>query len=313
MDLNDLDILIVNYNSTNALLQCLDSIFKTNGDIFIKVFVYDNNSHDNVDAILRKFPQVDLVKSRCNNGFACGVNSLLEKGIAPYVMLLNPDTIVFKGLFEKSLNYMDANQDVGIMGPKVVNRDGSTQGSARSFPSLHTALFGRSSLLTKLFPGNRFSRANILTLDSDGKTLIEADWVSGACMIVRRKAMEDIGAMDERFFMYWEDADWCKRMWQKRWKVVYNPCGSIMHYVGGSSSKSIFRSVFSFHRSTYKFFKKYNQESFFLSHFPIIIILYLRCFMVVLMHGGKRIKNHILGIGKSKKYEIDHSLFKRQK
>ena len=259
MELSHFDILIVNYNSTDVLHRCLDSIFGTKRDIFIKVFVYDNNSHDDVDTILCKFPQVDLVKSRCNNGFTRGVNYLLEKGTAPYVMLLNPDTIVFKGLFEKSLNYMDANQDVGIMGPKVVNRDGSTQGSARSFPLLNTALFGRSSLLTRLFPGNRFSRTNILTLDSDGKTLIEADWVSGACMIVRRKAMEDIGAMDERFFMYWEDADWCKRMWQKGWKVVYNPCASIKHYIGGSSSKSIYRSVFSFHRSTYKFFKKYNK------------------------------------------------------
>jgi GT2 family glycosyltransferase len=310
--LNHFDILIVNYNSTDALLKCLDSVFNTNGDIFIKVFVYDNNSHDNVDAILRKFPQVDLVKSRCNNGFARGVNCLLEKGRAPYVMLLNPDTIIFKDLFEKSLNYMDANQDVGIMGPKVVNRDGSTQGSARSFPSLHTALFGRSSLFTRLFPNNRFSRANILTLDSDGKKLIEADWVSGACMIVRRKAMKDIGAMDERFFMYWEDADWCKRMWQKRWKVIYNPCVSIMHYVGGSSSQSIFRSVLSFHRSTYKFFKKYNQDSSFLLHTSMKFIIYLRFCVIISMHGAKEIKNRILRIGRSKKHETDHFFFKRQ-
>ncbi len=295
--MNSLDILIVNYNSTEALLKCLDSIFDTNGYIDVKVFVYDNNSHDDVDAILHKFPQIDLVKSPCNNGFARGVNCMLEKGRAPYVMLLNPDTIVFKGLFEKSLNYMDANQDVGIMGPKVVNRDWSTQGSARSFPSLHTALFGRSSLLTRLFPNNRFSRANILTLDSDGKASIEADWVSGACMIARRKAMKDIGAMDERFFMYWEDADWCKRMWQKGWKVIYNPCVSMQHYVGGSSSKSIFRSVFSFHRSTYKFFKKYNQKSSFVLCILIIFILHIRFCLVILMHGVKVTKNRILGIG----------------
>jgi GT2 family glycosyltransferase len=313
MDLNYLDLLIVNYNSTDALFQCLDSIFNTNGDIVIKVFVCDNNSHDYVDTILHKFPQIDLVKNRCNNGFAKGVNCLLKKGTAPYVMLLNPDTIVFKGLFEKSLNYMNVNQDAGIMGPKIVNRDGSTQGSARSFPSLHTALFGRSSLFTRLFPNNRFSRANILTLDSNGKTSIEADWVSGACMIVRRKAMKDIGAMDERFFMYWEDADWCKRMWQKGWKVVYNPCASIMHYVGVSSNKSIFRSVFSFHRSTYKFFKKYNKESFFLLHISILCILSLRFCIVVLMHGAKEIKNRILRIGRSKKHETDHFFFKRQK
>ena len=283
--MNQLDIVIVNYNSTNTLLKCLGSIFNTMGGVPLKVFVHDNNSHDNVDKILLKYPQVDLAKSKHNNGFAKGVNSLLEKGDAPYVMLLNPDTIVFKGLFEKSTNYMDGNPDVGIMGPRIVNGDGSTQGSARSFPALHTAFFGRASFLTKFFPNNRFSRANILTIESDGKTLIEPDWVSGACMVVRRKAIKDIGSMDERFFMYWEDADWCKRMWQAGWKVVYNPCLSVKHFVGGSSSNSIVRSVFLFHISTYKFFRKYNQKPFFLLNIFILCILSLRFCIVLLMHS----------------------------
>ncbi len=285
--MNQLDILIVNYNSTITLLKCLDSIFKTIGNICIKVFIYDNNSYNNVDEILQRFPQVALTRSKKNLGFAKGVNCLLEKGAAPNIMLLNPDTIVFEGLFEKSLSYMKENPDVGIIGPRVVNRDGSTQGSARSFPSLHTAFFGRSSLLTKFFPNNRFSRANILTLESDGKTVIEPDWVSGACMIVRRKAVKDIGLMDERFFMYWEDADWCRRMWNAGWKVVYNPCFAIRHYIGGSSSKSIVRSVFSFHRSTYKFFKKYNQASPFLLHLLILCILSFRFCTIILMHAVK--------------------------
>ncbi|MCP3932462.1 MAG: glycosyltransferase family 2 protein, partial [Bacteroidetes bacterium] len=212
-------------------------------------------------------------------------NRLLEKGTAPYLMLLNPDTIIFESLFEKSINYMDSNLNVGILGPRIVNRDGSTQGSARSFPSLHTAFFGRASLLTRFFPNNRFSRANILTLDSDGKTLIESDWVSGACMIVRRKAIEDIGSMDERFFMYWEDADWCKRMWAAGWKVVYNPCFAVKHFVGGSSSKSIVKSVFSFHRSTYKFYRKYNQKSSFLMNVFILCVLSFRFCTILLMHS----------------------------
>ncbi len=285
--MNCLDILIVNYNSTNTLLKCLDSIFNTMGDVPLKVYVHDNNSHDNVDKVLLEYPQVDLAKSKQNNGFAKGANSLLEKGTAPYVMLLNPDTIVFEDLFEKSLNYMDGNPDVGIMGPRIVNRDGSTQGSARSFPALHTAFFGRASFLTKLFPNNRFSRTNILTIESDGKTLIEPDWVSGACMVVRRKAIKDIGSMDERFFMYWEDADWCKRMWQAGWKVVYNPCSSVKHFVGGSSSKSIVRSVFIFHSSTYKFFRKYNQKLSFLLNIFILCILPFRFCIVLLMHSVK--------------------------
>jgi len=89
---------------------------------------------------------------------------------------------------------------------------------------------------------------------------MEVDWVSGACMVVRRKAVDDIGLMDERFFLYWEDADWCKRMWKKGWKVVYFPQGSVVHYVGGSSTEAFLRSSFEFHKSSYKLFEKQSKD-----------------------------------------------------
>ena len=108
------------------------------------------------------------------------------------------------------------------------------------------------------FPEIR-SPKNLLTADSDGVSPMEVDWVSGASIIVRRKALEDVGPLDERFFMYWEDADWCRRMWQKGWKVVYFPRAEVVHYVGASSDKLATRSVLEFHKSTYRLFVKYNR------------------------------------------------------
>ena len=136
---------------------------------------------------------------------------------------------------------------------------GAVQGSARAFPTPLTAFFGRNTVLTKLFPNNSITRKNVLTKRcTDGKPM-EVDWISGACMVLRREAIRDVGLMDKRFFLYWEDADWCTRMWEKGWKVVYYPKPAIIHYVGGSSSKKPIRSLFEFHKNCYKFINKYNR------------------------------------------------------
>ncbi len=145
------------------------------------------------------------------------------------------------------------------MGPQILDRDGSVQGSARAFPTPLTGLFGRSSFLTRFFPNNSLTRKNILTTRSDCKTPMEVHRVSGACMVVRRKAVDDVGLMDERFFLYWEDADWCKRMRDKGWKVVYFPRASVVHYVGVSSAQAFMRSTVEFHKSSYRLFDKYSK------------------------------------------------------
>jgi len=139
----------------------------------------------------------------------------------------------------------------------IFDVDGAIQGSARAFPNPLTALFGRKSILSKIFPNNPITRENILTARSDGVTPMEVDWVSGACMLVRREAVNHVGPLDDKFFMYWEDADWCRRMWRKGWKVVYFPRSSVMHYVGVSSETNIFRSVLEFHKSIYRLFNKH--------------------------------------------------------
>jgi len=255
-----LDIIIVNYNSTGYLQQCTTSIYKAVNGHSINIFVQDNASIDNVDRITDEFPQVRLCKNEENLGFAKAVNRAIREGTSPYVMLLNPDTCIREDFFQTVLDYMEENPETGALGPRILNHDGTIQGSARSFPTPFTAFFGRNSIMTRLFPGSRFSRKNILTDRTDGSKPVATDWVSGACMLVRRETIEDVGALDERFFMYWEDADWCRRMIINGWRVVYFPMASVVHYIGASSNHALFRSTLEFHRSAYFLYCKHNKS-----------------------------------------------------
>jgi GT2 family glycosyltransferase len=203
-----------------------------------------------------------LVKNKQNLGFARAVNNGLKRSFAPFALILNPDTVVQPGFISAAIGYMEDHPEVGVLGPQILDHDGSVQGSARAFPNLLTAIFGRKSILSKIFPKNPITRENILTDRSDGITPMEVDWVSGACMLVRKETVKQVGFLDEIFFMYWEDADWCRRMWQKGWKVVYFPSVSVTHYVGVSSETNIFRSVFEFHRSIFHLFSKHANAPY---------------------------------------------------
>jgi GT2 family glycosyltransferase len=262
--LTKIDIIIVNYNSTGYLLNCLSSIYEDIGhdnDNDLQVHIIDNASTDNVNMIPDKFPQVILWKNSVNIGFSKAVNYLITRTRSPYILILNPDTYINNGFCKSILNFILENPRVGIVGPRIFEKDGMVQGSARTFPTPMTALFGRSSLLTKMFPSNRLTLKNILTKKCENAKFLEVDWVSGACMLVRRSAVEDVGMMDERFFLYWEDADWCKRMFEKGWRVVYYPQASLIHYSGVSSKRRDIRSLLDFHISAYEFFCKHSIKS----------------------------------------------------
>ena len=261
--MEQIDTIIVNYNSTEPLSWCLKSLLEDSYSDLFRVQVHDNDSKiGDVDRLKTVFPQISLIKNKRNLGFAKAVNNGLQQGYAPYILILNPDTLIQPKQIMVAVEYMERHPEVGILGPMISDFDGTIQGSARSFPTLLTALFGRKSLLSKIFPNNPITRENILTMHSDGRTPMEVDWVSGACMLVRRKAVDQVGLLDDRFFMYWEDADWCKRMWQKGWKVVYFPKSSMMHIVGVSSETNVFRSVFAFHKSIYYLFRKHAESPY---------------------------------------------------
>lgn len=279
-----LDIIIVNYNSTGYLLQCLGSIRSALNGCTANIFVCDNGSTDHVDRITAESPQVRLVKNGANMGFAKAANRALEQITSPYVMLLNPDTYVMDDFFQTVLDYMVGNPKIGVLGPRILNYDGTVQGSARSFPTPLTSLFGRNSLMTRLFPNNSISRKNIVTDRAGDYEPITPDWISGACMVIRREAIEDVGLLDENFFMYWEDADWCRRMRMNGWKVVYLPKATVFHYVGASSNHAIFRSTLEFHKSAYRLYKKYNKSLLGISRLFVAAGLSLRFFVALAAH-----------------------------
>jgi len=140
-----------------------------------------------------------------------------------------------------------------------------------------------------MFPRSRIASANILSNNSDGKTPMEVDWVSGACMFVRREALDEVGLLDERFFLYWEDVDLCKRMADKGWKVIYYPSATVEHTVGGSSQRNLVRSVFEFHKSAYLYFGKHLRSSLFIVRPFIILGLSFRFLALLLMQMIRRI------------------------
>jgi len=259
--LHELDIIIVNYNSTDYLLDCLGSIYKSLEGHSVKIFVADNASSDNIDRIVIEFPDVLLLKNKQNLGYAKAVNECLSLSSAPFVSIMNPDILINKGCFQSILSFMRIKNDIAIVGPKILDGNNSIQGSARAFPTPLTAIFGRSSILTKILPNNRISSKNILTGTAVDNRSLDVDWVSGAFMFVRRKAINQIGPMDDRFFMYWEDADWCKRMSKAGWRIVYYPLASVIHYAGCSSERSLMKSLFEFHKSAYYFYCKHHDFS----------------------------------------------------
>jgi len=255
-----IDIIIINYNSTDHLINCLRSIKDSLNGFNANIFVQDNASIDGVERALIEFPYIKLTRNPHNIGFAAAVNQALFQGNNPYIVLLNPDTFVFDDFFRVSLEFMKQHPHTGIMGPKVLEENGKLQNSARSFPTILTAFFGRTSFLSRLFPRNPITMKNLASLNSDGFSPMEVDWVSGACMVVNRKAVEVVGGLDDRFFLYWEDADWCRRMWKSGWKVIYYPKVSVLHFTGVSSQKELFRSVVEFHKSAFRLFEKYERS-----------------------------------------------------
>ncbi len=258
-NLNSVDIIIVNYKSTDYLLKCLESVYASVNGLPTNVFVHDNASGNGINRVNDQFPKTKVCHNTYNMGFSASINKALKQSSSPFVILLNPDSVVMDGFFESALKYMTENPDVGVIGPKIMNHDGSVQGSARTFPSFASGLFGRKSLMTRLFPNNPGTRQHFFTKRHKGDHPIPVDWVSGACMVARRDMIEDVGYLDEQFFLYFEDVDWCKAMRQKGWEVVYYPQTSVIHYGGGSSSKKPLRSILEFHLSSYRYFAKHTK------------------------------------------------------
>jgi len=253
-------VVIVNYRSYPELRACLTSLERSTTPAH--TIVVDQQSDPTAAArIAEEFLDVLLIRMDRNTGFAAGVNRGAREVQARYLLLVNPDTIVEPDLCRWLADWLDANPDVGVAGPRLQNEDGSIQASARRFPDYTTAIAGRSSWLTRVLPGNMLSRRNLRGLDVSGGNPMEVDWVSGACMMIRRDLFEAVGGMDEGFFLYWEDADFCRRVSRAGWRTMYCPTVGARHTGGRSSRHASDASLLAFHRSAFRLFWKHASAS----------------------------------------------------
>lgn len=225
----DLSIVIVNWNTRDMLRDCLASVFAGLGALEAEVFVVDNGSTDGSPEMLgADFPQVVTIANRDNRGFAAANNQALFQATGRHLMLLNTDTLVHGAVLPDAVAFLDANPRVGIMGPRVLNRDGTVQASATAYPSLGR-LVGQTLGLNRIaaLDGYRMSG-----WDRQSQRSVEV--ISGCAMLVRRAAMVRVGLLDAGFFFYGEETDWCRRFADAGWEVVFAPVGEITHFGGGS-------------------------------------------------------------------------------
>lgn len=258
----DAAVSIVNWNTKGELRDCLKSVLIQDASISYEVIVVDNASTDgSADMVKSEFGErVHLIKNEKNLGFGAAHNRSIKKSAARYVLLLNPDCkMLQKDVLSGMVRYMDDNPDIGMIGPKIFNPDGSIQFSARRFPTMSAAVF-RHPLVGKLFPKNRFVKDYLMT-DWNHNQISDVGWLSGSALMVRREAFEQIGLLDERFFMYCEDVDWCKRAHDSGWRVVYYPKVSVSHRIGAASDKNPVPMIKQHHRSMLLYFLKYNSRS----------------------------------------------------
>ena len=248
--------MIVNYRSYEELTRCLSSLEPFRSAFATATVVDQESDTASAAVVARTFPWVVIVERRLNEGFAKGINAGAAAGRAPFLLLLNPDCVAGADFVARLVDFAVAHPDTGIVGPRILNADGTIQGSARRFPDWSTFIAGRSSWLTKRFPKNPLSRWNLPAL-VEGSGTSPVDWVSGACMLVRRTAFDQAGGMDERFFLYWEDADFCKRLGQHGWRILYFPAVTVTHLGGRSSIHAYRESLAAFHTSAFLLFRKH--------------------------------------------------------
>jgi hypothetical protein len=246
----DLSILIVSWNTKEFLLPCIRAVSEKEEGISREIIVVDNGSHDgSVSEVKRAFLFVHIIENERNLGFAKAVNQGLQKASGKYVLLLNPDTQVKDGAIERLVSFMDSNSDVGVAGAQLLNSNGSKQNSIANFPSLGTELLNKSLLrwlFSKKFPGK----------EADYPEPVEVDSVIGACMAVRREAIEQVGPLDEDCFLFLEETDWCYRMKRAGWKIYHVPQAEVYHFQGKSAEREKKRAKVEYYRSRYHFFKK---------------------------------------------------------
>jgi GT2 family glycosyltransferase len=243
-----LTISIVTANNKKLILDCLSSIYETTKGLEFEIYVVINNSSDDsMQAIREKFPEVKLIINNKMLGFTHNHNMVMRRAQSKYILVLNDDTLIDEGALGKMVNFMELSPEVGILGCKILNPDGSRQWSCgKSFS--HKFEYYKTGVLQSIIP---------LLRNKNFESTQEVCWVTGACLLARAEAIRQVGLLDENIIIYYEDGDWCYRMIQAGWKVVFYPHAEIIHYVGKTREKNLLRDLNIIYQSRHYFFRKH--------------------------------------------------------
>ncbi len=274
-----LSIIIVNWNVKSLLEKCLESIYKKEKNLDFEIFVVDNASSDgSAEMVKEKFPQVKLITNKENKGFAIANNQGIKQAQGEFILLLNPDTEILDNALEKMVNFMRQYSSCGILGCKLLNSDGSLQPSCRAFPSLYSQVI----ILLKLH--NFFPRLvkKYYMLNCPHHEIREVDQVMGACFLIRKKMIDEIGLLDEGYRVLFEEVDYCKRAKDANWKIYFTPEAKIIHHKGQSFKKQeIVAKQINFNRSLLRYFKKYHFPA------PYLMLYFLQPLSLFLAYLSK--------------------------
>jgi GT2 family glycosyltransferase len=259
-----LSICILTLQARGFLEGCLHAIYENPPDESYEIIIVDNHSTDGTVEMLRaQFPEVQLILNPENLGFTAPMNQALRQGRGQYLLLLNPDTIVHHQALNRMITFMETCPQVGICGPKVLNTDGTLQEPCRRGESTPWAVISYFFRLHRIFPESKFFGGYSMSYMDEDETH-EVAGVSGSCMMIRQDVIDQIGYLDESYFAYQEDADYCFQARKAGWKIFYYPEAQITHYGGqGGSRVDPYRSIIEWHRSYWLYYRKNLAGNYF--------------------------------------------------
>ncbi|WAK00562.1 glycosyltransferase family 2 protein [Methylobacter sp. YRD-M1] len=289
--MKSISVIIVSWNARDYLRDCLNSIHQTGASCVQEVIVVDNASKDgSPEVVAEYFPEVRLIKSEENLGFARANNLAMEHAKGSIFALVNSDVIVHEGCLEKLAVFLDDHPDIGMVGPRVTGGDGNLQRTCRKMPTFWNTVC-RILVLDRIFPDWQIFSGFEVPYSSYDKYM-EAEVLSGCFCVVRKKTVNEVGGMDERFFFYAEDIDWCKRFRDAGWKLMFVPEATATHFGGGSTANAPFRYSIEILRATLKYWRKHHG-----------IAGQIICYLLILSHHGSRLMirsmKRSLGLGRS--------------
>ena len=263
--------------------DCLESVYRTIEKIQFEVILVDNSSNDNgLKSILKSYTKTQLINNPKNVGFAQANNQGAKIASGDFLLFINPDTIMTEGAVESMLDYIQSDSSIGILAPKVLNPDQTIQYSCRKFPTLWSGLFNRYSLMTRLFPNNRYSK-DYLMVDYDHNSICSVDWVSGCCMMMSESTLKKTGGFDENYFLFIEDVDLCQVIKKQGLRVVYFPNAKIFHKISSSNTRSTSRAIIKRHQGMIYYNQKYGETNL-IMQYTINSIIVARCLLQILLN-----------------------------